>query len=390
MSDQPAPVSLADDSALRLEVTRRVTLVGAATNLFLSLAQIFGGLFTQSQAVIADGVHTLSDLATDFLVLFAAHEASREADEEHPYGHQRIETLATVVLGVALVAVGVGIGWRAGLRLMHADQLTQPQPLAIFFAALAIVAKEALFHYTRAAGRRIRSNMLMANAWHHRSDVVSSLVVLAGVVGSLLGLPLLDPLAALVVALMIAYMGGGLIRDSVMELIDTGLEPETVQAIREHILAVDEVQSLHMLRTRRMGGQALADVHIQVSPRISVSEGHQIAETVRLRLVQGFEELADVMVHIDPEDDEEGPPNAGLPLRSELLPQLRAAWADIPEAERIRRFQLHYLNGQIELELYLPLELADGEQAARDRLKQRFVEASRQVQGIGRIRLYFC
>ncbi|RMG50730.1 MAG: cation transporter [Gammaproteobacteria bacterium] len=390
MSEQPAPVSLADDAPLRLEVTRRVTLVGAATNLFLSLAQIFGGIFTQSQAVIADGVHTLSDLATDFLVLFAAHEASREADEEHPYGHQRIETLATVILGLALVLVGIGIGWRAGLRLIHVNELVQPQPLAIFFAALAIVSKEALFHYTRAAGRRIRSNMLMANAWHHRSDVVSSLVVLAGVVGSVLGMPLLDPLAALVVALMIVYMGGGLIRDSVMELIDTGLDAETVQAIRTKILEVEEVQSLHMLRTRRMGGQALADVHIQVSPRISVSEGHQIAETVRIRLIQGFEELADVMVHIDPEDDEEGPPNAGLPLRSELLPQLRAAWQEIPEAEQIRRYQLHYLNGQIEIELYLPLELARSGDEARAQLARRFNEAARQVPGVGRIRLYFC
>ncbi len=380
--------SLPDKNDHRYSATRKVTLIGAITNLFLSIAQIAGGLLTHSQAVLADGIHTLSDLATDFLVLFAAREASKEADEEHPYGHHRIETVATVALGAVLAIVGLGIGYRAVDRLLDTENLIQPEPLALAFAALAVICKEGLFHYTRRVARRIRSKMLEANAWHHRSDVVSSLVVLAGVGGSLLGFPLADALAALIVAIMIIYMGGQLVYESIMELIDTGLDPELVEEMRQTALEIAEVTSLHMLRTRRMGAHALADVHIQVHPRISVSEGHQISEAVRWKLIKKYDELEDVMVHIDPEDDEEGPTSANLPLRSDFKDELIQYWESHDAFSHIQNFDIHYLSGLIELDIYLPLEVMhDSEQ--NEHLRRALYRTSEDFDFIGQVRIYY-
>ncbi len=165
----------------RYEATRKVTLVGVAVNICLSLVQLVGGFFASSQALIADGVHTLSDLASDFVVLFAAKMANQDADEDHPYGHGRFETLATVILGLALAGVAVGIMFNAASRLLNPEHLTQPTSIALIFAALAIVAKEGLYHYTMRIANRFNSKMLEANAWHHRSDAYSSIPVAVSV-----------------------------------------------------------------------------------------------------------------------------------------------------------------------------------------------------------------
>ena len=195
-------------------------------NIGLSLVQLIGGTFTHSQALIADGVHTLSDLASDVVVLVAAKLASKDADDDHPYGHGRFETIATVILGLALAGVAVGIAINAIGRIMNPERLLQPEPLALIFAALAIVSKEGLYQYTMVVANRLNSKMLKANAWHHRSDAISSLLVAIGVAGSVfLEIPWLDAAAAVVVAVMIFYMGARLILDSTMELVDTALDP---------------------------------------------------------------------------------------------------------------------------------------------------------------------
>ncbi|MFN2349469.1 MAG: cation diffusion facilitator family transporter [Thioalkalivibrio sp.] len=372
----------------RERTMRRVTLTAAFTNLFLSVAQIIGGIFTQSQALIADGMHTLSDLMSDGVVLLAGRHSNVQPDNEHPYGHGRIETLATVVVGLLLIGVGVGIGMDAGDRLFDPERLLSPEPLALVFAVLAIVLKEALYHYTIRVARRIRSKLLKANAWHHRSDVFSSIVVLAGVGGTLAGLPYMDAVAAVLVAVLIAHMGGRLIWDSARELIDTGLAEERVARIQETILAVDGVKSLHMLRTRHMAGSALADVHIQVPSCISISEGHQISERVRLAVIGAFEEVTDVTVHIDPEDDEHHPPVLELPLRPELLARLQDAWGDIPQARQIENVVLHYLGGRIHLELCLPrTAVADSDEAHT--LTAHLQQACKQVHEVGEVVVYF-
>lgn len=341
------------DSHTKKAATQHVTLVGAVINTFLAIAQIAGGFATASQALIADGFHTLSDLVSDFVVLFAAHHAHKEADDEHPYGHARIETVATVVLGLLLAAVSVGIMLRAWERLSGDEALVVPQWWALLFAALAIVAKEGLFHYTMRTAKRVKSKLLEANAWHHRSDVISSVVVFIGIGGAQLGLPWLDGVAALVVALMILYMAGKMILDSTMELMDTGMEPEQAEAVQEFMAGLPGVVSVHMLRSRSMGGKIFADAHIQVQSYISVSEGHRVAENVMQQLKDHFSEMHDVTVHIDPEDDELARPSAGLPLREDILKALSADEVCAPLFARIEKVLLHYLDGAVQLEVYL-------------------------------------
>ena len=248
----------------RQDITRRVALVGMSINIFLTIAQVIGGILTHSQALIADAMHTLSDLAGDIVVLFASHHAGKDADEKHPYGHGRIETLATVVLGLLLGAVAVIIFLRAWDRLAGHTPLVVPDPWAMGFAALAIIGKEGLYHYTVHVAKRINSPMLKASAWHHRSDAISSVLVLLAIGGAQLGFPWLDSVAAILVAIMIFYMAIQLILESTSELVDTGLETTEVQEIRDFINGVNGVENVHLLRTRRMGGHVLADVHIQV------------------------------------------------------------------------------------------------------------------------------
>ncbi len=362
-------------SARHLEV-RRVTLVGAVADLVLGITKLWGGYLAQSQALIADGVHSLSDLLTDAIVLFASREASREADAEHPYGHGRIETAATVGLAISLLIVAAGIGFDAGRRLFEPSTLLRPTASALWVAFGSVVLKEALYHYTMRSARRLRSEMLAANAWHSRSDAVSSIIVIVGVAGALAGLPYIDAVAAVAVAALIARIGVRLAWASIGELIDTGLDRARIEAISNAILEVDGVAALHMLRTRRMAGKALVDVHILLrDPRLSVSEGHQISETVRARLIEDIEEVSDVMVHIDPEDDEMDHRTARLPLRKTALNQLDRLWEAVPEAGQIQEVRLHYLNGRINPEVILPVGLAGDANALRARLDAPLAEA---------------
>jgi cation diffusion facilitator family transporter len=343
----------------RYRTVRRVTLVGSAVDLLLGIVKIVGGWFSHSQALIADGVHSLSDLATDVLVLYAAKHAHAEADEEHPYGHGRIETAATVGLGVALMLISAGIVYDGASALLDPAKLVVPKAWAIALAALSVVSKEAVYHYTIRYARRLKSEMLRANAWHSRSDAISSVVVIIGVGGALLGVPSLDSIAALVVAIMIGKIGFDVAKSSVSELIDTGVDAQHLEEIRNSIQSVDGVDSLHLLRTRRMAGQVLVDVHIILKdPRVSVSEGHQISETVRSRLIRHFDDIADVTVHIDPEDDEHAAPGKHLGLRDQVLARIEPRWRHLPEARQIRRINLHYLNGRIHAEVELPAALA--------------------------------
>lgn len=338
---------------------RRVTLVGSALDLALGIIKIIGGWLGHSQALIADGVHSLSDLATDVLILYAAKHAHAEADEEHPYGHGRIETAATVGLGVALILISIGIVYDGARALLEPDKLLVPKAWAMALAALSVIGKEWVYHYTMRYARRLKSEMLRANAWHSRSDAISSVVVIIGVGGALLGVTSLDAIAALVVAIMIGKIGFDVARRGMSELIDTGVDAEHLEEIRTMIQSVDGVEDLHLLRTRRMAGQVLVDVHLILrDPRVSVSEGHQISETVRSVLIRHFDDIADVTVHIDPEDDEHAAPGKHLGLRNQVLRRLEAHWQHLPAARQIRRVNLHYLNGRIHVEVELPRNLA--------------------------------
>ncbi len=372
----------------RYQETRRITLIGALVNVLLAAAKILFGIIGSSQSLIADGVHSLSDLASDGLVIFAAKHGSQDADEDHPYGHARIETAFTVGLGILLMLVAAGILVDAVDRLFQTQRLLHPGVLALVVAAISVLSKELLYRYTLHVAKKVRSNLLRANAWHHRSDAISSIVVIIGVAGSMAGLHYLDAIAAAGVALMIAKIGWDLSWHSLKELVDTGLDPERVEAIRNCILNVDGVRTLHMLRTRRMGQDALVDVHIMVPPKLSVSEGHHIGETVRSRVIREVDEVTDVMVHIDPEDDETSPPSLKLPLRGELMDRLAPAWADIPAAQDIEKVTLHYLDGKIAVDLLLPFSVLD-QGSTREQLNQRFAAVADEVEAVASIGLYF-
>lgn len=340
----------------RYQDARKVTIVGAVVNVVLSVVKILAGWLGSSHALIADGIHSLSDLATDAVVLLAAKHGAQDADEEHPYGHGRIETLATVVLGVVLILVAIGIGYDAIRRLFDPESLPQPGMLALWAAIISVLAKEVLYHYTVAVARKLRSNLLRANAWHHRSDAVSSIVVVAGVLGSMAGLTYLDGVASVAVAVMVAKIGWELGWHSVHELVDRGLEQEDIAAIREKIMAVDGVRAMHDLRTRRMGGNAFVDVDVLVDPSLTVSEGHRISEEVLKRLHSEIDGVIDVTVHVDPEDDESDAPCGDLPMRNLVLERLKSHWRSIPGTEHINDIALHYLGGKIRVEARIPLD----------------------------------
>jgi cation diffusion facilitator family transporter len=379
--------SATDSMDARYREVRKVTVVGGVVDLLLGIVKILVGTTANSQALIADGVHSLSDLATDFLVLFAAKHSHREADEEHPYGHGRIETVATVILGVALALVAIGICYDALQRMRDPELLAHPGMLALLVALVSVASKEIIYHYTVRVARRLRSNMLHANAWHSRSDAISSVIVVIGVAGTMYGFTYLDAIAAAAVGLMIAKIGWDLLWKSLQELIDTSLEEDKVAAIRKAILDVSGVRALHMLRTRRSGSDALVDVHILVDPGLSVSEGHMIGEHVRTQLIGAMDDVSDVTVHIDPEDDEVASPCSHLPLRDEVMRRLEKRWAKLHPKPDIEKVVLHYLDGKVHVDIFVhPM---DTDEAGRKKLAGTIRKTARKVDDIGNVEVYF-
>ncbi|MCL1861527.1 MAG: cation diffusion facilitator family transporter [Proteobacteria bacterium] len=340
-------------SAERARSIRNVTLVGVFINSVLTIGQIIVGLFANAFSLVADAMHTLSDLAADFMVLAAGQQGANPADLDHPYGHGRIETVATLVLGISLVAVGIGFLWASGMRLQTMGSQPPLHPVALVMALVALVGKEILFRYTLAGGRRLKSPMLEANAWHARSDAASTLVVAIGIGGSLAGYPFLEPLAAAVVGFIILRIGVLQSWHAVRELIDTGLPNEELVRLRQTISDTPGVAGLHELRTRRMAHRVLCDAHVQVDSRITVSEGHYISESVLLAVRQAHSEIGEVLVHVDTENDDT---EQLFAERAERLPDRAAVLADlatlIGEHLPLQRLQLHYLDGRVEIEAY--------------------------------------
>lgn len=382
MNDQPVQFSDKNEGGetaamardARYRETARVTIVGAVLDLVLGIAKLAAGYFANSQALLADGIHSLSDLVTDGMVLYAARHSNAEPDAEHPYGHGRFETIATVGLAVALVLVASGIAYGAAQRLFDPAQLPHPGVWALIVAVLSIAGKEWIYHYTMRVAKRQRSDMLRANAWHSRTDAFSSVIVLIGVAGTMAGFSYLDALAAIGVALIIAHIGWSLGWKALKELVDTAVDQRLVENLRECIMGVDGVLGLHLLRTRHAGGQILADVHVVIDAGISISEGHHISEMVRGQLLKEFEDVTDVTVHIDPEDDEYETKTLRLPLRSELLDRIHGHLEGIEELGRVERFILHYLAGKVRVEALMSFDENAGPESCRQ-IEARFRNA---------------
>ena len=362
------------DDPSRYAVAQRATWISAGVNLLLTLAQIVVGWVAHSQSLIAHGLHSFSDLLSDFLVLFANRQGAHPADAEHPYGHARIETVATLVLGFSLLAVGAGILWDAAVRLGRPQEVVPIESVALWVAIGTVVAKEGLYRYLIRVADQLHSRLLAANAMHTRADAASALVVVAGVGGALAGWPFLDLVAAVLMGGMIARLGGQLAWEAIRELIDEGVSAEDLASIRAALESTPGVLGVHDLRTRRMAHRVLVDVHVLVEPRISVSEGHFIAETARVRALRAHPQVLDVLVHIDPEDDRDYV-GAGctIPVRSDLVASIGAMLGGLPSPDRIT---FHYLGGRVEADLEyrsdaLPLPL-EALQAHLDSARVRY------------------
>lgn len=280
-------------------VARRTTWVSVVVNLALTTLQILVGIFAKSQALIADGLHSLSDLVADFVVLFASHHSKKDADEDHPYGHQRFENAACLFLGGLLLAVGIGMLWSAFHKLEEPNLVQKVHVAALWVAGAALVAKELLFRYMLAAAKSVKSSMLVANAWHARSDAASSLVVGLGIVGNLMGYPILDPMAAMIVGFMVAKMGWSFGWDALHDLMDRAADEEEVEAIRRTLLETPGVSGVHDIRTRKMGDLIVVDAHLEVQALMTVEQGHDIAVMARQRVLARHRVL-NLMTHVDP------------------------------------------------------------------------------------------
>ncbi|QID18870.1 cation transporter [Nitrogeniibacter mangrovi] len=373
MTGEANPAYPLSDRDLRSRKIQQVTLVAIVTNFTLSVLQLVVGIMSNAFSLVVDAAHTFSDLLSDGLVLLAARKGSDPADDDHPYGHERFETVVSLFLGLALLGVGVGFLWSAGARVQSADALPPLHPIALWMAVFTLVAKEVLFRFTMAASRRLSSRMLEANAWHARTDAASSLVVAIGIGGGLLGYRFVEPLAAALVGFMILRMGLSLAYAAIRELVDTAVSKELVVRIARTIDETPGVLNGHELRTRRMAHRVLCDAHVQVDPRITVSEGHYIAESVRRRVCGAHADVQDVLVHVDAEDDLEEHlelPMTKVPDRKTLVARAREAVGDaLPAPDRVL---VHYLGGRVEIEMFYPLDrvenIADRE-ALGDRIR---------------------
>ena len=283
----------------RAAAASRSTWVSIAINILLTAAQISAGFFTKSQGLIADGIHSLSDLVSDFIVLLASHHSRKGADANHPYGHQRYENAASLALGVLLAVVAVGMIWSALLKLQSPKTLATVHIAALWVAGGALIAKELLFRYMLAVAKRVKSSMLVANAWHARSDAASSLVVGIGIAGNLAGYPILDPIAAMVVGGMVGKMGWQFGWEALHDLMDRAVDEAEMNAIRRTLLDTPGVVGVHDVRTRKMGDMIIVDAHLEVDASITVETGHNIAVLARQRVMQRHRVL-NLLTHIDP------------------------------------------------------------------------------------------
>lgn len=300
-SNKTTPPKL--DASLAIQRLRKVTWIGLIVNVLLSAFKLLAGWLGHSQALVADAVHSLSDTTTDLAVIIGSYYWARPPDTDHPYGHHRVETLVTLFIGFVLVAAGLAVGWEA-IHDLQQDRSQTPGSIALVVAAASIICKEALYRWTAAVGRRIKSPALAANAWHHRTDAISSVPVFLAVGGAIIfpEWALLDRIGAAVVALFIVHAALMIVWPGLRELVDVGAPREVCREIMSIAYENDRVKQVHGIRTRYVSSRILVDLHVVVPGSLSVKEGHDIAEDVKDRILQNGPEVIDVIVHIEPDD----------------------------------------------------------------------------------------
>lgn len=342
---------------------QRINIVTAVADALLGFVKISIGTVTSSGALVADGIHSLADLFTDLMVMVATHFGRQAPDKQHPYGHGRIETMASLALGFLLIAIAAIMGWDS------LQALFQPQYNTIGYAALgitilALLVKEAIFHWTIRVARAQRSPLLEASAWHSRSDSMSSLIVLIGLIGSLFGIHWLDPLAALLVSLLVGRIGAETLWQASRELIDTTLSDDEITSVRKSALSISELRDIHDLRARQVGATICLDVHLLVDDDLSASEAHEIGNAVVNAIRRDHPAIRDITCHVDIEDDHLNIHAAQhLPLRNDVKAALDSAWQDQAWWATCQKMSLHYqvhkedCARHIDLDLYLPCDV---------------------------------
>lgn len=280
---------------------KQVTIVGMIVNIALSIIKLLIGFIGNSQALIADGIHSFSDLTTDFSIIFGVKFWLRPADKDHPYGHQKIELLVTIFIAFVLMIIGLSILFKAIFSLNSAVKET-PQLIAFVVAVISIISKELLYRYTVKKSEILKSSALKANAWHHRSDAISSLPVAVAIIISSIfpNLAFVDYIGAILVSIFIIYPAFKMIKDSVSNLLDESVDKETFEEISKIASNVPNVIDAHDIRTRKIGEAIFVDMHILVDKNITVKEGHDIAKSVKKTLLKQNSNILDVLIHIEP------------------------------------------------------------------------------------------
>jgi len=329
----------------------KVTLVGIASNLVLSIIKFIGGVIGNSAAMVADAVHSLSDLLTDVIVLITIKIGQKPKDDNHPYGHGRAESLGTAVVGFFIILAGIGLAYEAW-EIVQSEVSQIPKLLAAGTALISIFIKEWLFRYTRSVGKKSNSSILLANAWHHRSDAISSIAALIGILGSMAGFPVLDPIASAMVSFMIMKVGYELTLGGFRDLMDTALNEKDTQKLQATIDNISGVIKSHDLRTRKIGEEILMDVHIQVDSDLTVTEGHEVAERVRRQVIKNYPNTQDILVHVDGYDDREVESIYNI-SRDDVEILLTPILANAERTFKKTQLRVHHLKGKNIVELYL-------------------------------------
>ena len=372
----------------RSKESQKVTLVGAFIDFILAVIKIVLGFIGQSGALIADGIHSFSDLITDWVTWYAAKLSGDAPDDDHPYGHERFETVATLGLSIFLAIVGTIIIFDGFGRFSNPNELKHESWL-IAAATLSILSKEGLYWYTVKVAKNVNSDLLRANAWHHRTDAFSSIVVVIGIIGAANGYFFFDSVAAILVGVLIIYIGWQLGFEATKELVDTSIDQEDIKALHLALSEIKGVKSVHTLRTRKVGHKKSADVHVQVNPFLSVSEGHIISVSVERVAKECIEELDDVTVHIDPENDEEkdDTPYKDLPERAQALKIISQSLKLENINYKIEKTQLHYLEGEILVDFYLSIDYLKNNTI--EEIQSKLSLALEKLPGFGQVKVYY-
>lgn len=290
------------DMKTEKQIAMKISVTTIIINMLLSVAKVLAGLIAHSSAMISDAVHSASDVFSTIIVIIGVHIAGKKSDQKHPYGHERLECVASVILADILLLTGLAIGYAGIKTIINGNYAELPIPglLALITAVLSIIAKEAMFWYTRAGAKKINSGVLMADAWHHRSDALSSIGAFIGILGSRLGFPLLDSIASLVICLFILKAAFDICKDAFDKMVDTSCDEETTKRLQDTAASQHGVLRIDSIMTRQFGNKAYVDVEIAVDPQMPLVEAHDIAEQVHDAIEKDFPNVKHCMVHVNP------------------------------------------------------------------------------------------